>query len=164
MTFWGFLGGSVVKDLPANAGDLGLIPGLGRSQPGRLQSMGSQRGGHDWATSFHFTSFFEEEMASTPVFLSGKSHGQRSLVGYSPWGHKTVGHDSAYTHGLFKYLTSSPPPPLCSIEDTQTPTRFFFWDTSLPSSLPTFRIKSLFLASAPCLPILTCCAQRARTQ
>ena len=24
----------------------------------------------------------------TPVFLSGKSHGQRSLVGYSPWGHK----------------------------------------------------------------------------
>ena len=27
----GFLGGSVVKDPPANAGDLGLIPGLGRS-------------------------------------------------------------------------------------------------------------------------------------
>ena len=25
---------------------------------------------------------------STPVFLPGKSHGQRSLVGYSPWGHK----------------------------------------------------------------------------
>ena len=24
----------------------------------------------------------------TPVFLSGKSHGQRSLVGYSPWGCK----------------------------------------------------------------------------
>ena len=24
----------------------------------------------------------------TPMFLSGKSHGQRSLVGYSPWGHK----------------------------------------------------------------------------
>ena len=24
----------------------------------------------------------------TPVFLSGKSHGQRSLVGYSPWGHQ----------------------------------------------------------------------------
>ena len=22
----------------------------------------------------------------TPVFLSGKSHGQKSLVGYSPWG------------------------------------------------------------------------------
>ena len=25
---------------------------------------------------------------STPVFLPGKSHGQRSLVGYSPWGSK----------------------------------------------------------------------------
>ena len=24
----------------------------------------------------------------TPVFLPGKSHGQRSLEGYSPWGHK----------------------------------------------------------------------------
>ena len=23
----------------------------------------------------------------TPMFLLGKSHGQRSLVGYSPWGH-----------------------------------------------------------------------------
>ena len=25
---------------------------------------------------------------STPVFLPGKSHGQRSLMDYSPWGHK----------------------------------------------------------------------------
>ena len=24
----------------------------------------------------------------TPVFLLGESHGQRSLLGYSPWGHK----------------------------------------------------------------------------
>ena len=24
----------------------------------------------------------------TPVFLPGKSHGQRNLAGYSPWGHK----------------------------------------------------------------------------
>ena len=26
----------------------------------------------------------------TPIFLSGKSHGQRSLAGYSPWGHKEL--------------------------------------------------------------------------
>ena len=32
----------------------------------------------------------EEEMATTPVFLPGKSHGQRRLVGYSPWGHKEL--------------------------------------------------------------------------
>ena len=30
----------------------------------------------------------EEEMATTPVFLPGESHGQRSLAGYSPWGCK----------------------------------------------------------------------------
>ena len=29
----------------------------------------------------------------TPVFLLGKSHGQRSLAGYCPWGHKRVGHE-----------------------------------------------------------------------
>ena len=31
----------------------------------------------------------------TPVSLPGKSHGQKSLVGYSPWGHKRVRHDLA---------------------------------------------------------------------
>ena len=29
----------------------------------------------------------------TPGSLPGKSHGQRSLAGYSPWGCKRVGHD-----------------------------------------------------------------------
>ena len=30
-TFWGFPGGAVVENLPANAGDTGSSPGLGRS-------------------------------------------------------------------------------------------------------------------------------------
>ena len=30
----------------------------------------------------------EEDMAIAPVFLLREFHGQRSLVGYSPWGHK----------------------------------------------------------------------------
>ena len=30
---------------------------------------------------------------AAPVFLLGKSHEQRSLMGYSPWGCKRVGHD-----------------------------------------------------------------------
>ena len=34
------------------------------------------------------------------AFLPGTSHGQRSLVGYSPWGHKRAGHD----------LVTKPPP------------------------------------------------------
>ena len=31
---------------------------------------------------------WRREWQPTPVFLLGKSHEQRSLVGYSPWGHK----------------------------------------------------------------------------
>ena len=56
-----------VKNLSANAEDVrdaGLIPGMGRSLGRRWQP--------------------------TPVFLPGKSHGQRSLMGYSPWGHKEL--------------------------------------------------------------------------
>ena len=30
----------------------------------------------------------EKEWQPTPVFFPGKSHGQRNLVGYSPWGLK----------------------------------------------------------------------------
>ena len=44
---------------------MGLIPGLERLP-----------GGGKWQP--------------TPVFLPEKSHGQRSLVGYSPWGHKEL--------------------------------------------------------------------------
>ena len=34
----------------------------------------------------------------TAVFLPGKSHGQRSLVGYSPWGHKELDTTEATQH------------------------------------------------------------------
>ena len=34
-------------------------------------------------------------MAPTPVLLPGKSHGQGSLAGYSPWDRKRVRHDLA---------------------------------------------------------------------
>ena len=62
----GFPGGSVVKNPPANAGDIrdtGLIPGSGRS-PG---------GGHG--------NPLQNSCLENP-------HGQRNLAGYSPWGHK----------------------------------------------------------------------------
>ena len=35
---------------------------------------------------------------TTQIFLPGKSHGQRSLVGYSPWGHKRVRNNLASKH------------------------------------------------------------------
>ena len=34
-------------------------------------------------------------MQPTPVVLPGKSHGQRSLAGYSPWGLERLKHDLA---------------------------------------------------------------------
>ena len=61
----GFPGVSQVKASAYNAGDLGLIPGLGRS-PG-------ERYGNPLQYS-----------------LPGKSHGRRSLVGYSPQGRREL--------------------------------------------------------------------------
>ena len=69
-----FPGDSVVKNLPANAGEVGLIPGTGRSpgegngnplqysylgnlrKPGVLQSVGSPRVRHDLVTEQQFNS------------------------------------------------------------------------------------------------------------
>ena len=62
-------GGSVVKNLPANARM--RVWSLVQEDP------------------------LEEGMATIPVFLPGKLHGQRSLAGYSLWGCKRVDHDWA---------------------------------------------------------------------
>ena len=35
-------------------------------------------------------SMCQEDPLAIPVFLPGKSHGQRSLAGYSPWSHKEL--------------------------------------------------------------------------
>ena len=48
-----------------------------------------------WVRSLDWEPLLEKEWQPAPVFLPGKSHGQRSLVGYSPWGCKRVGHDLA---------------------------------------------------------------------
>ena len=63
-------------------------------EPGRLQSMGSLRVGHNWATSLSLFTFmrWRRKWQPTPVFLPGESQGQGSLVGCRLWGH-TVGHD-----------------------------------------------------------------------
>ena len=57
-------------------------------EPGRLQSMGSQRVRHDWATSLSLSTFmhWRRKWQPTPVFLPGESQGRGSLVGCSPWG------------------------------------------------------------------------------
>ena len=70
----GFPGGSDSKDSACNAGDPGSIPGLG-SFPGK---------GNGWLPM--------------PIFLPEEFHGQRSLVGYSPWGHKESDTTERLTH------------------------------------------------------------------
>ena len=62
-------------------------------RPGMLRFTGSQRVGHDWATDLIWIELRESnhlkqrrQWHPTPVLLPGKSHGWRSLVGYSPWG------------------------------------------------------------------------------
>ena len=46
-----------------------------------------------WVQSLGQEDPLGKEMQLTPVSLPGKSHEQRSLVGYSPWGHRRVRHD-----------------------------------------------------------------------
>ena len=57
-------------------------------EPGRLQSMGSLRVGHDWATSLSLSTFmhWRRKWQPTPVFLPGESQGWGSLVGCRLWG------------------------------------------------------------------------------
>ena len=57
-------------------------------EPGRLQTMGSQRVGHDLATSLSLFPFmhWRRTWQPTPVFLPGESQGRGSLVGRRLWG------------------------------------------------------------------------------
>ena len=56
-------------------------------EPGGLQSMGSQRVGHDWATSLSLITFmhWRRKWQPTPVFLPGESQRRGSLVGCRLW-------------------------------------------------------------------------------
>ena len=58
-------------------------------EPGGLQSMGSLRVGHDWASSLSLFTFmlWRRKWQPTPVFLPRESQGWGSLVGCRLWGH-----------------------------------------------------------------------------
>ena len=57
-------------------------------EPGRLQSMGPLRVGHNRATSLSLLTFmhWRKKWLPTPVFLPGESQGWGSLVGCHLWG------------------------------------------------------------------------------
>ena len=69
-----FPGGTVVKNPPANTGD-----------------------GRDTIRSLGWEDPLLEETESTPIFLPGESHRQRSLVGYCLCGRR-VGRNGAHAH------------------------------------------------------------------
>ena len=58
-------------------------------EPGRLQSMGLQRVGHNWVTSLSLFTFmrWRRKWQPTPVFWPEESQGRGSLVGCRLWGH-----------------------------------------------------------------------------
>ena len=64
-------------------------------EPGGLQSKGSQRVGHDWATSLSLFTFmhWRKTWQSAPVFLPGESQGQGKPGGLPSLGSHRVGHD-----------------------------------------------------------------------
>ena len=80
----GFSGGSVVKNLPAKAGD-----------EGKSLEFGPWVGKIPW----------RRKQQPTPVFLSGDSHGQKSLVGYSPQGCKELDKTEATKHARMLLFT-----------------------------------------------------------
>ena len=54
MRLWGgFPGGSVVKNQPANAGDVGLIPGEGNGSPLRYSCLGNPTDRGAWWAAVH---------------------------------------------------------------------------------------------------------------
>ena len=110
------------------------IPGTG--EPGGLPAVGSHRVGHNWsdlaaAATYHWLSGKESacqcrrhkfdpwvrkipwrrKWQLTPVFFPGKSHGQRILEDYSPWGYRRVKHDLATKQQqyIIRQLMSLPP-------------------------------------------------------
>ena len=117
----GFPSGSDGKESTCNAGDLGSIPGLGRS-PGE---------GHG--------NPLQHSCLENP-------HGQRSLVGYNPWDHRviTTGLPGKSQGSLFVYLDVQSCPTLCDPVHCSPPGRQEYWSRlpcPHPGDLPNPGIK-----------------------
>ena len=153
-----FPGGSESKESTYNAGDLGSIPGLGKS-PGEGNGNPVQYSGLEnsmdrgaWQATvqavakswmgprdFHHHLCFGGEAPLRTVFWPGESHGWRSLVGYSPRG--------------------------CKESETTEPLHFhFLWEGSLRGSVrwqkePGWALASVFPGSelTPTAHWLMCC-------
>ena len=110
MQGWGFPHGSVGKESTGNAGDAGR------------RGFNSQVRKIPWRRAWQ----------PTPVFSPGESHGQSSLLGYSPWGHKESNATERLTRGGGKKMW------LHNLADT-----FFFMKSRARASLfPSSHLKN----------------------
>ena len=118
--------GFVVNNLPASEGDADSIPGWNWKFMVKMKNM-----------SFIFTLKWKElfgqpntlvsdperlrrKWQSAPVFLPGKSPGQRSLAGYSPCGHERVRHDLATKQQQPKIGSALRGAPPCSSDSKES--------------------------------------------
>ena len=72
---WGCKESNPTQQLPLQVAQ--RLKGLPPMQETRVRSLGREDS-------------LERKGQPTPVFLTGESHGRRSLVGYSPWGRKEL--------------------------------------------------------------------------
>ena len=106
-----------------------------------------------WVRKIHW----KREWQPTPVFLPGEFHGQRSLVGYSSWGHKEL--DT--TEWLFFPLYDSPVSHSSQMGEAQFESRFFcvhslcVWGLESYSSVLEGRFSMPAVSpAAKCLPCI----------
>ena len=96
------------KHLFLNYDRVGHLCGVGNGNRLQCSCLGNPRDrGAWWAlvsgiaqswTRLKRVSSSSRKWQPTPVFLPGKSYGQRSLVGYNPWGHKESDTTERRTH------------------------------------------------------------------
>ena len=73
---------------------------LSMSHQGRATEALGDQDSHVWQSPWVGKIPWKRKRQPTPVLLPGKSHGQSSLVGYSPWGRKERTWSSDFTYSL----------------------------------------------------------------
>ena len=92
----GYLFGKITIGIMERSIVAHMVKNLPAMQKTQVQSL-------DWEDAL------EKGMATTPVFLSGESHGQRSLRGFSPWNCQESDRTEWLTHLTLVMLYAVPP-------------------------------------------------------
>ena len=111
-------------------------------EPGGLQSMGSLRVGHDWATSLSLFTYWRRKWQPTPVFLPGESQGWGEPGGLLSLGSHRVGHDWSDLA-----VAADCSPPVLSLHGIPQ-------GRAIPISRRIFPTQELNLGPSHCRPIL----------